>query len=233
MIKQLLRKNMIVKYIYSKTILKYVKHKQNKLFLANGVETLFAIDKVFEELGIKYWLEFGTMLGAVRDKGFIAHDDDIDLACFFDDYHDENEKIFKKHGFEKSKEFLIDKGKFGREETYRLNGISIDIFYFHKRKDEIFCHLFVTKLGKGWSETVEEDGNFIVREISYPFTGFKEIDFYGKTFLIPSNVDDHLSASYGKNYMIKDPNYSNSIATNVKILKDKVGKGNFIWLIKK
>lgn len=39
------------------------------------------IDKICLEHGIRYWIMFGTLLGAVRHKGFIPWDDDVDLQC--------------------------------------------------------------------------------------------------------------------------------------------------------
>lgn len=41
---------------------------------------LFAIDKVCNEHNLHYYLIAGTMLGAVRHKGFIPWDDDADIG---------------------------------------------------------------------------------------------------------------------------------------------------------
>jgi phosphorylcholine metabolism protein LicD len=209
--------------IYRPTIGKILENKRNKIFKKEGQRALFEMDKVFNELKIEYWLEFGTMLGAVREKDFISHDLDIDLGCFLQDYIEGNEKIFNKYGFKKVREFMIDDGKYGREETYRYNKVDIDIFYFSLDDNYMYCHTFAPLPNKSRDTTIKELGGLLVRELSYPYKGFKKIDFLNKKFLIPANICEHLSASYGANYMIKDENYSNDIATNVKNLRDKIG----------
>lgn len=50
------------------------------------IELLQAFDKFCKEFNIKYCVAGGTLLGAVRHKGFIPWDDDIDVVVFRDDY---------------------------------------------------------------------------------------------------------------------------------------------------
>lgn len=67
-----------------------------------GLELLVEFDRICRKHSINYAISGGTLLGAVRHKGFIPWDDDIDVAMLYDDYLK----------FEKIAEIELDKTRF-------------------------------------------------------------------------------------------------------------------------
>lgn len=59
---------------------------ETKRMWACQLNLLSEFQKVCNRHGLHFWLDSGTLLGAVRHKGYIPWDDDIDVAMFRNDY---------------------------------------------------------------------------------------------------------------------------------------------------
>ena len=110
-------------------------------------EMLVEIDRICRKYDIKYSLDGGTLLGAVRHKGFIPWDDDIDVIMLRNEY----EKFYCvcKKELDKSRFFLqeyrTDKHYlFGYEKIRRKNSIFKRVGQEHlKQYGGIFVDIFV------------------------------------------------------------------------------------------
>lgn len=80
-----------------------------KIQLGN-LAILKEFDRVCRENDLKYWLAYGTQLGATRHKGYIPWDDDIDVAMMRDDY-EKIKEIFDKKTHDKKLYVEIIKNK--------------------------------------------------------------------------------------------------------------------------
>lgn len=106
-------------------------------------DMLLAFDRICEEHGLHYYILFGTMLGAVRHKGFIPWDDDIDVGLPRPEYemlvehaHEWFPEPYEFVCYETDRNFLEGFGKMQdgsttlmeRKHIRYLGGAYIDIF---------------------------------------------------------------------------------------------------------
>ncbi len=97
------------------------------------IDTLEKFDKFCSENNLKYCLTGGSLLGAVRHKGIIPWDDDIDIAMFRPDYNKLLELAPSMP--EDCRLFSIERGDksarlYGR--ICNMNYISVDKYYDQK-----------------------------------------------------------------------------------------------------
>ena len=63
----------------------FVDAKRKEIW-AISIDLLFHFDEICKRHNLRYWLAYGTLLGAIRHNGFVPWDDDIDVCMLREDY---------------------------------------------------------------------------------------------------------------------------------------------------
>lgn len=192
-----------------------VGHKGLEIY---GCEMLDQLYNAVSEANVHLWLEFGTLLGAYRDKGFIGFDYDCDTGVLASEYSLEFENILMKYGFlRKHGVFMVDR-ETGIEKlvelTFTYKGFEVDMsFSFienNKRKIYLLCE----------PRTSHNDNEYELHEYvhDYPLpTSLVTINNH--EYRAPNNVKGVLENTYGSTFMIPNPNWITTAQyDSVKIL---------------
>ncbi|XVN40466.1 MAG: LicD family protein [Rickettsia endosymbiont of Argas persicus] len=135
------------------------------------------VHEIFVKDNITYWIEGGTLLGAVRHQGLIPFDDDLDIGIM----HEDEIKLHK---------ILPQFEKFGYSVSYKIAynicaKVCIDIFVFHKDLDK-FIHTNLNVRNK-------YPNDFFYEDELYPLKKYKfgSLEIYG-----PHNPQENLNRVY-------------------------------------
>lgn len=204
------------------------KKKENQNFKRNGLDVLKEFDRCLSENGFKYMLAFGSALGAVREKGFIPHDDDIDTWMWIDDYKPELISILEKYGFRYKFSFTIEDDKIGKQDTFEYKGVLVDIFYLYPSGSGEWpnCMIFCNYPDcSNRSESVKKHGGLLPLKCSLPISrNIKRVVFEDTMMPVPENYDEVMKERYGEDYMIPQPKWDKrNVNQNHVYLHDKVG----------
>jgi hypothetical protein len=182
--------------------------------------------EIFNEVGVKYWLDYGALLGAVRDGKFISWDTDIEPYMF---YENDEQKYSVYYNF-KDKGFSVailplNKGFIAKKKGY--GPLSIGWFKITKIEKmlSLACYYIPTfirtsiiyGMQKFYSNTENEklrpkttegrDENQMARFIRglFPmfFCGkFKNIKMYDFKVSVPAKAEELLLMRYGEDWKI-------------------------------
>ncbi len=158
--------------------------RQKQLVLLDMLNDLVS---VLNKYNIKYWLDYGTLLGAVRHKGFIPWDDDLDIGVL----HSDRKLILESVKSELSDKYSIyyfgEHDKFLKfEKYYGNNKVSIDLFPY-KSINKIMETKFFPE-GVVYNNPFPEDAIFPLKILTFESTEYS----------VPNKFNLYLKKNYGE-----------------------------------
>lgn len=128
-----------------------------------ATEMLIELDRICRKNGLRYNIAYGTLAGAVRHKGFIPWDDDIDVIMPIEDYIKLNEVMesdldksrffWRSFDTEPNNTIIFNQirrngtvfAQQGRENYQKHLGCSIDVFPVFHQSNNLLAHWWCTK----------------------------------------------------------------------------------------
>ncbi|OQX70738.1 hypothetical protein B6D52_03590 [Candidatus Parcubacteria bacterium 4484_255] len=95
------------------------------------IKALRELKRILDKAGVRYWLDMGTLLGAIREGRFIPWDIDIDLGILFDEF----EKLKRCLPLFKEKKFGV-RFKSNFTITLKKNNILLDIYLYRIKSNK-------------------------------------------------------------------------------------------------
>jgi len=125
------------------------------------LDMLIEFDAICKKHQLQYWLDSGTLLGAVRHQGFIPWDDDIDLSMPIEDYT----KFLDIAQAELSNNIFLQTSRIDKEFKFdyiKLRSNKASIVEFHEKDKKINYHqgVFVDIFPMLAIENTEENEKF-------------------------------------------------------------------------
>jgi phosphorylcholine metabolism protein LicD len=179
---------------------KLVARRQRRRLRKYGLEALIMADEAFRSVGSFMFLNFGTLLGAHREKNFIAHDSDLDAGVLHELMPPNLPELLRGYGFKHLKDSCVRKTGRLTEDVYSYKGLHLDFFVYFKKDSDLFCYLGRKHETKPPAQADSTDG-FPCKLSWVTAAGFTEINFLGHLFYAPRNTPQWLEQIYGSSFM--------------------------------
>ena len=176
--------------------------ERNRACANYGVEVLDKFDKCMKENNFFYTLAYGSILGAIREHGFIKHDLDIDVYMWIEDYSPKFVQELQKVGFTWLHSYTIDNGKYGREDTFECKGVTIDVFWLYPPINQYpYSCLFLRQDNLSKNQRLPQ-------RLEMPIKKHSRLEKFETLQLpVPINAEEICEMRYGPNYMTPDPSW--------------------------
>jgi phosphorylcholine metabolism protein LicD len=193
-------------YDGARNIIKKIYYPYKYYRVKQSVKPILKILKeVFDKQCQDYWLDYGTLLGYVRNGQIIKNDIDLDFGIIINGNFSLQE-ILKEHNIYLIQRTIVE-GKITLEQ-YNYKDIGFDIFYYRKEGEKIVTNIWFPTEYTLPQKVLYEQGNGSLSETTFSLFETEEIEFYSMPFRVPVNRDLYLKEHFGDDYMIPNPNWS-------------------------
>ena len=183
-----------------------VPHRR-RMLRRNGRKVLTALAEIFERRKIPAFAAYGTLLGFVRENGFLAHDDDIDLGVLPSEWTPSRllkVLLDEESGFS----FLFAFSYEGKVTEFKLQyaGVPIDFFFYEDDGEKFFAgsyHFFPDV------NYPAPNANSAQRVVEPRIVGLNTIEVFGLKFPVPNNAECVLEKLYG-NWRVPDTQWNDN-----------------------
>jgi lipopolysaccharide cholinephosphotransferase len=167
------------------------------------------IHQIFLNNKIDYWADGGTLLGAVRHKGIIPWDEDIDIGIRFEDAHRFQKLIpeFEKLGYEVDEVFFGYKILLNENKVDRRFNICCDIFV--TANDQGKLHYLGIKARTLWPNNFQEKDLYPLK--TYKFGAIEILGAHNPIPYLDAQYGNWRTMAYqGNRHLIHDEGGSNT-----------------------
>lgn len=159
---------------------------------------------IFNNAGLHYWLDWGSLLGIIRDGKLIPYDKDIDFSIFYKDL-----PLLKKLvGQINKKHFFCPRACLGYARQIESSGPRV--FYSkinHTFSDIFMWKQFSKKQYANYYNLYDAGKNITNMCPKTFFDNLSSVEFEGITIKTPSNTEKYLELRYGPNWRTPDPHF--------------------------
>lgn len=141
----------------------------------------------FEQADVTWMVDYGTLLGAIREGDFIPHDDDADFSMLEDDadkVRNSLQQIADERGYDLRESF----GGHGLQlYLSKVNDLHVDFFFWYENGDFMDRKFYV-------AGTDDNKGRVVPKNWFFDLTT-AEMD--GRVVRVPKNAEEWLAYRYG------------------------------------
>lgn len=220
LVKKILKSSGGGKFLYplfQKIYLLYAKPMKCRRLQENGADVLERFEVFMRKEGISHCLEFGTLLGFIRDHGFIKHDDDIDVVIMPGVI--EPVALLRKF-MEAGYGFIHGFNYKGRLIEFTIadpSQVPIDIFMPTRNKENPDYFDYMFPFWKPGNDYPSEKANNVRLTTYLGAKDIRNLELFGLKLPIAGNAEEVLESEYGP-WKIPDPNYNPEDRIKVRVL---------------